>query len=164
MDDKELLTKIFENTPVKNQDYFLDKCSESESVPMTMLFAREAWKGVLASNQNEWIDASINSLKGRIGRDDLYSKAFLPEKPDLLSALEHIKESSVDESAVSYVVREAQKDLLYWIFSILDGGHCFSDGLDSNWALFELDEDLTPKRQLMMFQGTSHEFDPSPEE
>jgi len=163
MNDKELLQKILEGTSVEDKNYWLEQCNSQESVPMTMLLEREAWKGVIAPEQNEWIEETIDSLRSRIGRDDLYAKAFLPEKPNLLAALEHIKQSDVDLSAVSHVVRESQKALLYWMFSLLDGGHSFEDSLDSNWGVFEFDDELEPKRQLMMFRGTAHEFDPKPE-
>ena len=37
MSDAEILEKIFRDTPVRNRDYWLEHCSDEESVPMTML-------------------------------------------------------------------------------------------------------------------------------
>jgi len=64
----------------------------------------------------------------------------LPEKPDLLVAVKSVMDSNVDIVAVSHIIRESQKDVLYPILSLLDGGHCFADSLESNWAVFELDD------------------------
>ena len=164
MNDKQLLTEVLKDSVVEDKDYWLEHCSKSQSVPMTMLLEREAWKGVLKPDQVEWIDATIQSLEQRIGRDDLYALRFLPEKPTLLAALKSVKESGVDPLVVTHIVRECQKALLYRVFSLLDGGHRFEDGLDSNWGVFELDKDLNPRRPLMMFGDTAHEFDPLKDE
>ena len=109
---------------------------------MAMLFLREAWEFVQSPGDSSWVEATIGELQSRVGRDDLYALRFLPERPDLLAAVKAVKESDVDIDAVTHIIREAQKKVLYGLISILDGGHCFSDGLESNWGLFELDEEL----------------------
>lgn len=160
MNDKELLAKIFGDLAIEDKDYWMDNCDDRQSVPMAMLFLREAWEFVQSPGNSEWIDATIREMESRIGRDDLYALRFMPEKPDLLAAVKAVKESDVDIDAVTHIIREAQKDVLYGLISILDGGHCFSDGLDSNWGLYELDEELEPKRPVMMLKEVAHTFDP----
>ena len=95
MDDRALLAKVFADLPVANKEYWMDSCDDRQSVPMAMLF-----------------------------------------------------------------LREAQKDVLFGLVSILDGGHCFSDVLDSNWGLYELDDELEPKRPVMMLSDAARMFDP----
>ena len=162
MNDRDLLRKVFESTPVDDEEYWLEQCSEQESVPMTMLFAREAWNLITDPGNTEWVDATIKEAESRVGREDLYAMRFLPEKPTLLAAVNTVKNSNVDIEAVTHIIREAQKDVLYGLLSRLDGGHCFADGLDSDWGLFELDEELEPKRPLMMLSEIAHMFDPDP--
>jgi hypothetical protein len=160
MKDKDLLQEILAETAVDEQEYWMNSCSTEESVPMSMLFLREAWSGVMKAKQTEWIPRLIESLQERIGREDLYALRFLPEKPDLLAALQQVQENNTDLQALSYIVRESQKGMLYWLMQLLDGGFCFDDGLESNWQLFEIDDNGKPLRPFMMLQDVASEFDP----
>ena len=159
MGDRELLAKILADITIEDKDYWMDHCDDQQSVPMAMLFLREAWNFIRKPGDSEWVDATIREMESRIGRDDLFALRFLPEKPDLVAAVKAVKESDVDINAVTHIIREAQKDVLYSLISILDGGHRFSDGLDSNWRLYELDEELEPKRPVMMLSDVAHMFD-----
>ena len=160
MDDRELLAKVFADLDIADQDHWMNSCDDRQSVPMAMLFLREAWKFIRSPGDSAWVDATITEMESRVGRDDLYALRFLPEKPDLLAAVKAVKESDLNVDAVTHILREAQKDVLYGLVSILDGGHCFADGLDSNWGLYELDEELEPKRPVMMLGDAAHLFDP----
>lgn len=160
MDDRQLMAKVLAELVIEDKDYWIDSCDDRQSVPMAMLFLREAWNFIRRPGDSKWVDATIAEMESRMGREDLYSLRFLPEKPDLLAAVKAVKDSDVDIAAVTHIIREAQKDVLYGLVSILDGGHCFSDGLDSNWGLYELDEELEPRRPLMMLSDAAHLFDP----
>ncbi|TDR16345.1 hypothetical protein [Marinicella litoralis] len=160
MKEQDLLKKVFEKTNATNQEYWLKQCDDKESaIALSMLFVRESLKLIQKPNQTEWLDATIKDLEFRIGRDDLYSTGFLPEKPNLLSAVKSVKESNVDRSALTHIIRESQKDVLYGMFSLLGGGHCFEDGLESAWELFEIDEDGKPKRGFVMMNEIVNEFE-----
>lgn len=158
------MAKVLKGVEFESKDYWLSQDSEQQSIPLTFLFAREAWRGVIEPEQTEWLDQMKTDLESRKDRDDLYSLRFLPEKPDLLSALSTLKAQGVDEKALSFLIREMQKNTLYHLSSLLDGGHCFHDGLVSDWGVFEMNDSAVAKRQFLMLCEMLHELDPAGEE
>ena len=160
MNEQELLKKVFKDTKVEDQNYWLEQCDKQSALALSMLFVRESLKLLQKPNQTEWLDATIKELERRIGKDDLYSIGFLPEKPDLLAAVKSVKDSNVDTAALTHIIRESQKDVLHGMFSLLGGGHCFEDSLESNWGLFELDDDGNPDKGFVMLNEIVCEFEP----
>ena len=73
----------------------------------------------------EEIEAETGCLRNC--KTDIYSLGFRPEKPNLLSAVKAVKSSNVDVAALTHIIRESQKEVLYGIFSLLGGGHCFEE-------------------------------------
>jgi hypothetical protein len=124
------------------------------------LFLREAWAPVLRKGDTSWVERSIAELESRVGRKDLYALRFLPERPDTLAALQHVKQSSVDLAAVSHLVRESQLSVLSRLISIIDGGHCFEDGLSSDWILCASEEDGDPGQSFGDMKDYLWDFDP----
>ena len=160
-DTKETLLRILREARIDQADHWLGE-EERYGTPILekALFMREAWRPIIREGTTEWIDQTITSLESRIGRKDLYALRFLPEQPDLLAALQHIKGSDVELSAITHIVRQSQLSLLSWIISILDGGHCFEDGLSSNWSLCANDEDGEPSKSFGDMKDYIWEFDP----
>lgn len=158
---KEHLLNILRDAKIDNVDHWLEQY-ELFKTPLLekALFMREVWRPIIREGTTDWIDSTIADLESRVGRTDLYALRFLPEQPDLLAALRHVKESDVDLKAITHIVRESQLSLLGWIISVIDGGHCFEDGLSSNWSLCANDSDGEPLEPFHDMKGYIWDFDP----
>ena len=154
---------ILEAAGIDNVDYYISEADAySEPVPMAeiALFLREAWRPVLASDAEGWVTELVDELDSRGERDDLYALRFLPERPELLAALKDVAASGVPEQSLSTVVRAFQVGMLEHLVNLLDGGHCFEDGLVDNWSLASLDENLDPQYRFGDMKHMLWEFDP----
>lgn len=60
MDDRELLAKVFAGPDMEDQEHWMNSCDDRQSVPMAMLFLREAWKFVRSSKRSI-VRISLNS-------------------------------------------------------------------------------------------------------
>jgi hypothetical protein len=139
-EEEKVLRRILDEAKVPNPDEWVADSDEYNLAALAKaIFLREAWRPILRKSDNSWIDEMVEDLEGRIGHRDLYSLRFSPEMPDLLKALKNIQASGICSADLTTVVREFQISLLDWLMSILEGGHCFEDGLSDCWTLVGLD-------------------------
>ena len=160
-DRKNHLLRILADAKIADSEQWLEE-EQKYGTPVLekALFMREVWAPILREGDTSWIDKSVADLEARIGRSDLYALRFLPQEPGLLAALHHVRSTEVEPAALTHIVRKAQLSVLGWIISILDGGHCFGDGLSSNWSLCSDDEDGNPSQPFANMQELVWLFDP----
>ena len=162
--EERALIRVLNQAGIDDSESLLESHREyGTPVLAKAIFMREAWRPILRNGDSSWIDNTIEEMKSRVGRTDLYAKRFLPEQPDLLAALQILKRSNADLEAVTHIVRQAQVSVLDWLVSILDGGHCFEDGLDSCWSLCANDESGDPTIAFGDLKYEIWEFDPEKE-
>ncbi|MGB8703125.1 MAG: hypothetical protein WCD18_27215 [Thermosynechococcaceae cyanobacterium] len=162
-EEEKILRGILDKARISNPDEWVQDADDYDlAVLSKAIFLREAWKPILRKSDTSWIDETIEDLESRIGRNDLYALRFLPKMPELLESLKRIKASGVDAADITTVVREFQINLLDWLMSILEGGHCFEDGLSDCWTLVGLDRDalIDPPQTFGPLKELIGEFDP----
>ncbi|WP_404784363.1 hypothetical protein [Altericista sp. CCNU0014] len=162
-EDEQILRKILDEARIPNPHEWVEDADNYDlAVLAKAIFLREAWKPILRKSDISWIDESIEDLENRTGRDDLYALRFMPEMPEFLGALKNIKASGVNPADITTVIREFQIGLLEWLMSILEGGHCFEDGLSDCWTLVGLEPDAptSPPQTFGPLKELIGEFDP----
>lgn len=161
-EEEKILRRILDEAKIPNPDEWVEDSDDYDNAVLAKaIFLREAWRPILRKLDISWVDETIEDLESRIGRRDLYALRFMPEMPDFLGALKNMKASGVNSADITTVVREFQMSLLDWLMSILEGGHCFEDGLSDCWTLVGLDPDalIDPPQTFGPLKELIGEFD-----
>lgn len=158
------LRQVLADVGIKNQEWWLSE-ADTYNAPMAeiALFLREVWRSVVRKGDTSWITETIKNLKERETRNDLYALRFLPDNPELKEALQRVSRAGVDLSDLTTIVRELQLETLSHTIDLLDGGHCFRDGLEGNWSVCSLDGDLEPAQSFGEMKNLMWDFDPDRE-
>ena len=140
-EEKDELLRILEDRNIPFPDDWVREAIEDGAPSRDKaLFLREVWSVVLRESNVDWLEQSIAELSSRIGQNDIYSIRFRPENPELLSALVELRRSAVPIEPLTHVIRQGQIHAIEWVLSLIDGGHCFGDGLAGRWGMFGVDE------------------------
>jgi len=161
--DEAHLRRIFTEMGVEDPDYYVKEADEyDEPTPMLskVVFMRECLKTLIKANDEKWIDEHIEAYQKRTGKKDLYSLRFEPEMPELLTALLNVQEKGVDPKNLGLIVREYQRHVLASVISLIDGGYAFEEGVDSDWGMFQIDDDLMPTYGFGDMKDMIWELDP----
>jgi hypothetical protein len=162
-EEEQILRQILGDARIPNPDEWVSDAARYDLAALAKaIFLREAWRPILRKSDTAWIDETIEDLENRMGREELYAKRFMPEMPDILNALRNIKASGVNPADLTTVVREFQISLLDWLMSLLEGGHCFEDGLSDCWTLVGVDPQASvgPPQTFGPLKELIGEFDP----
>lgn len=150
-DTKENLNHILESAGVDNKEWWLselDASGDSQPLVEMALFLRECWRPVLDVAKTGWIDQCIDGLRDSATREDLYSLRFQGGNPDLLASFERLQESGACENDVLSIVRHFQLEVLVNVIGLIDGGHTFEKGLESDWVMASVGRDMSIQQEF----------------
>ncbi len=128
------LTEIFRKAGASDPESWAHS-QLAEGIPQLAIFsfAKSLWKGVIAENDDTWIEQSIEGFKS------------YPSAPCAQSgpALEEMLAKGVSRKAIVDLVRVFQYYALFHACSILDGCHIEEVPI-TDWTLYQMDENNQP--------------------